>query len=368
MSSISKYNGQFIKYRSVHDYKEIWSFANEGKVYSNQGAYKSILTKLIEYEKKKKYTKGQKQVYAVELLLMFPIGLKKSDKHSIVKEFMRNISHKYKKDLLYIYEFVHIGKGNYCRLLAFQRQVYKKENIEPVIYKRDMWVNADTGRTCKRSDPKVIHLCKKGQPKKDAEGNIIYQKVEISPHKYRYLNFYTHNNDEKRLSRFTNFKDKLTKKLVMVISKVLSSNWVYLKLRHMRFKDGTGDISKRTLYYNSVINKINIQLMGIQEIFRFKKALNDIPIAWKRFEHVFYSLQQILNNGYVNFTYGNLKSEDSVIMISPNCRLKQETYATNLKVLEKVARSKIENWYFEEFDYSIYERNYLNTIFKTRKF
>ena len=197
MSSISKYNGRFIKYRSVHDYKEIWSFVNEGKVYSNQGAYKSILTKLIEYEKKKKYTKGQKQVYAVELLLMFPIGLKKSDKHSIVKEFMKNISHKYKKDLLYIYEFVHIGKGNYCRLLAFQRQVYKKENIEPVIYKRDMWVNADTGRTCKRSDPRVIHLCKKGQPKKDAEGNIVYQKVEVSPHKYKLLNFYTNNDDEK---------------------------------------------------------------------------------------------------------------------------------------------------------------------------
>lgn len=55
-------------------------------------------------------------------------------------------------------------------------------------------------------------------------------------------------------------------------------------------------------------------------------------------------------------------------MISPNCKLNQETYAANLKLFEKIARSKVENWYLEEFDYSIYERSYLNTIFKTRKF
>lgn len=47
---------------------------------------------------------------------------------------------------------------------------------QPKIYKRDIWADPKTGRTCKKGTPNAVLRCKKGEIQRDKEGNIKYDE------------------------------------------------------------------------------------------------------------------------------------------------------------------------------------------------
>lgn len=340
LALIPAHNGQFVQYNPIHDYRMILDFIRNSKVYSNLTNFKNLTEQLIAYEMKRKFGKVKKKVYAVELLLMLPKHLSKSQRHEVVKNYMLELSLKY-KDILYIYSFEHIGKGLYCRVVVFERQIYKRKHKEAIIYKRDMYINKITGRTTNSDDEEAVHICKKGEIKKDENGNELYEFVAISPKKYRYLNFKDDSDNEKKKEKFVRFKDKLTRLLVIALSKVLSTSVMIKKLRYSAYKKDSFRSNKK-IYYNSMINRLNIELQLMQEFFRYRKAFEDENEAMNNFNHVFYSLVHKLDIGELNLK--NLK-----IIINPECKLSFDRFKENIDTFERIAMNRIKKWYYNEF-------------------
>ncbi len=345
MSIISQYSGQYINYESIHDQKQIWEFINQCKVYSNFHDYETMSKQLIEYEKGRKLQGNKKKVFAVHLMIMLPLNITKNEKHQIVNEFMMNISFLYKR-ILYLYAFEKIGKGDYVHIIAFQRQIYKEKKRIPKVYKRDMFVDKVNGRTCSQDNLNAVHVCKKGCPIKDKNGNVVYEEVYLSPKKYRFLNFKDDSDIVKKKNKFNSFRDRLNSKLIKAITKIVEKT-IYLKLCHKRFRKNGNSISKRILLYNSYISRINIKLQNVQKIFGFRGVVDSRPSAWKRFERVFYSLVQIIKNGFISL-------HNHHINIDPSKRISNDNFKNNLEVLEKIATAKINKWYKEEFNYPIF--------------
>lgn len=50
----------------------------------------------------------------------------------------------------------------------------RNQERQPKRYKRDIWADSKTGRTCKKESPNAVLRCKKGEIQKDKEGNIKY--------------------------------------------------------------------------------------------------------------------------------------------------------------------------------------------------
>lgn len=345
MDFISSYTGQYVQYEPIHSYSRVWDFIHNNKIYTN--CCSNLMKKvnmLLCYEKKRNLSNTNKRkIYAIELLVMIPKGLSKEEKHQLIKNYMLSISSVY-KNVIYIYSFAKVGNGSYCRIIAFQRMVYKNSKNIPDKYKRDMYVDKVTGRTCSKDNPNAVCLCKKGEPKKDKNGNIVYVTVQISPKKYRCLNFKDDSNHSKKLKKFNSFKNRLLKKFTFSLSKTIYSQSIYMKLRHKKFINEENEISKRILYYNSIINHINIQLRLMQNTFYYRGLIWDKEDAWKRFEHVFYNINQILTNGYVY-----LKGSKIKVLIDPQSKMNFYEYKDNMNLFKKIVQNKIQKWYLEEF-------------------
>lgn len=345
MSAISAYNGQYINYSLIHDYNFILNFFSNHKVYSNIRNYKVVTNKLLNYEKKRNYSKDntRQKVYAIQLIVMLPLNLKKQDKHEIIKNFMLNISLKY-KDIMYLYTFSKKGKGSYADIIIFERQFYKKKHIIYPTYKRDMYINKQTGRTSNKYDKNAILLCKKGDRKKDNKGNQVKEEIEVSPKKYRFLNFKSNHDMIKKNERFKNFKDKLTKKLVAAITKVVANTGKSYKLRICSWNK-VERISEKIIYYNSMINRLNIELGLIQRYFKMEKALYEPGEAKIAFNHLFFSLITYLNNGYIDIN----KKSGMRLIIDPKSKISYSKYKENIDYFEKYISKRILKWYFDQF-------------------
>ncbi len=345
--SASHLTGQFVNYCPIHNYEDIWDFVTNNKIYSNcSSRLEQKLVKLINFEKHRSLSKNSKnkKIYAIELLVMIPKNLLKTEKHQLIKEFMLQISKIYKK-VIYIYSFEKIGNGNYCRIIAFQRMLYNAPKLVVAKYKRDMYINMHTGRTCSKNDEDAINVCRKGEIKKDRSDNVIYEKIEISPKKYRCLNFKDSNDIEKKLKRFNSFKNRLQKKVIYALSKVIGLQNIYMKLRHKKFIKKENEISKRILYYNSVINQINIELQMMQNTFYYRGLIWDKQSAWKQFERVFFNINQILSNGFIYLRGSN----EIKLSIDPESHIKASIFHENMKIFKTVAKNKIKKWYLDEF-------------------
>lgn len=350
----SVYTGQYVEYKSVHDYKRIWEFMEYSSIYSNcsSNLYEKV-KKLIEYEKKRKLdiSSRRKKVFAIEMLVMLPKDLPKHERHQVIKEYMLQISPIYKR-VIYIYTFEKIGRGSYCRIFAFQRMYYNKTHEVAIKYKRDMWINKETGRTCSSNDDNAIKICSKGDFKKDSNGNKLYEKIDISPKKYRCLNFKDDNDMEKKVKKFNSFKNRLLKKIVFALSKTICFQNIYMKLRHRKFIKNENELSKRVLYYNSVINEVNIKLQLMQNTFYYRGLIWDKEESWKKFEHVFFNINQILKNGFVYLNKTNVK-----IFIDPEFKMTFQQFKENIQIFKRIIDNKIKDWYIDQFYDPIYDSN-----------
>ena len=142
-----EFNGQFIQRLDIHERCIITDFIKE-KFYSNMINPQKAINTLLAYED---YRNHKNKIYAVSLRIMIPIGLTKSQEHEIVKNFMLKVSLNYKV-ICYLYKFITKGNGRYIDVIAFDRHIYEKPEEKEQCYKRDMYINKNTGRTTKAND------------------------------------------------------------------------------------------------------------------------------------------------------------------------------------------------------------------------
>lgn len=342
MSIINDYYGQFIEYYPIHYKEEIYEFLKLDNIYSNLTDYKAKVNKLVEYESKR--TSGsQNIIYAVSLRVMLPKHLNKSIKHELVKSFMLQVSPKM-KDLLYLYHFKNIGKGDYVDIIIFERQIFKKKHFVYKKYKRDMWIDKTTGRTCGKDSPHAVHRCKKGDIVKDKKGNKVKTSVLISPKKYRYFNYKNgkESDDGIRKINFERMIHKLKKCFIKAMTKCTLNRFLYYTLQHKRFDIGNENTRMKIYMYNNTINRINLKLREVQNTFHIRGLYPERIESWKHFEKIFFSLRQILKNGFI-------RCDNVKIYIDPYenkdiCELKY-----SLRVLERIANEKINGYLYEEF-------------------
>lgn len=369
--SLSKYNGQFVNIDSIHNYQDIYTFIKEGsKIFSNIRNYKLLINKLIAHERKRNYTSENQRnkIYAKQLLVMLPKNLSKSQKHETIKEFMLSISKKYKQ-ILYIYRFEIIGKGSYCRIIVFERQVYKSKHVIEDTYLRNMYINKHTGRTTNSKDPDAILICKKGEVKRDKNGMPKMITIDISPKKYEYLKYRDNNNIEKKIKNFTNFKDSLTRKIVVALSKVLKKEINVLKLRFIPYGKQR-KITNKMISYNTMISKINIEFIHLQKLFEYQYVFEDYDEARKDFNSLFYGTLKQINNKELTINKG------LTLNIDPLSKKKNNYFYMNIQTFEDIVKGKIIDFYykyfydpmFDDYYFAIKHPFYRLKMNKTRKF
>ncbi|SUN43963.1 Uncharacterised protein [Streptococcus equi subsp. equi] len=66
----------------------------------------------------------------------------------------------------------------------------RERNLEskPKVYKRDLWADSKTGRTCKKDHPNAVLRAKKGEVMKDKDGNVRYDTEPFTAKDKRYNN------------------------------------------------------------------------------------------------------------------------------------------------------------------------------------
>lgn len=62
----------------------------------------------------------------------------------------------------------------------------RNQERQPKIYKRDIWADSKTGRTCKKDSPNAILRCKKGDLQRDKEGNLKYDNSPFTTKDSKY--------------------------------------------------------------------------------------------------------------------------------------------------------------------------------------
>ncbi|MCI9092963.1 MAG: hypothetical protein HFF36_04120 [Coprobacillus sp.] len=341
--SSKNYLNQYIEYSPLHDKNYILELLSLEKVYSNQRNYEKKAKILLNYESQRKKGSNSIQdiIYAISLRAMLPKHLPISIKHDIVRNFMLNI-HPKMKDLLYLYHFIKIGRGEYVDIIVFERQIYKKINYVDKRYIRDMFMDKITGRTCSRHHPNAIHRCRKGELQLDENGNTIKIARFISPKKYRYLNYKDNKDDEIRKLNFNNLIDKLKRCMVQAISKLSLSNCLYYSLKRERFDIKDKNKRLKAYMFNNTINYINLRLRELQNTFYYRGLYWDRNESWRHFERVFFSLKSIMDNGVV-------KLEKNKFRIDINFKSSFADLKTALNIFEKIADKKIKEFYYTEF-------------------
>lgn len=344
LTTLKNYSGQYINYRPIKDEKYIDEFMKD-KHYSNLKDYKLYIKKIMDYEKSRKHPSKN---FAINLIIMLPGYLTKSDKHTIIKNFMNSISIAYKyKKIPYMYKFFKHAKGYYAELIIFEREVFvhKKDFITEETYIRDMRINKHTGKTTNKHDPDAILICKKGEAKRDEKGNRLVRANYVSK-KLKYLSYKDSTSEDKKKSNFVRFIDRLKEKLINSMSKIIFFK-PFKKLKSKQYsKKQTLPKRIKILNYNQRINDINYELIKLQQCLNTPKVIYDQDEAYKRFYNLFQSLAHITEAGECPISAKNNKYK---VKINPAAHQNFKYLNDNLDLFKDIALRKIKKWYTDEF-------------------
>lgn len=343
--SISNFTGQYIRYEVFHSRKEVYDYISDNTIYSNQPSIETLhktVESLCNYED---LQNRKTKIYAVNLCVMLP-GLDTSQRHEAVKKFLLTISHNFKK-LCYLYSFKEINEGFYADIVIFERYFYIKGIVVDKKYKRTMYINKHTGRTTNATDPDAVVRCIKNQVIIDKDGNPVSETIYVSDRKTRLLNYYDHNDPEKKKSNFVQFIDRLKQALIQALSKLITMTSFY----KLKAKTYDKEFSKRKrikiLNYNQRINLVNLRLIELQELLYMRKVLDDRDDAYQRFTKLFYSLARIT----ANEEFKVAKENHYKLSISTSKHQKFSILNQNLDTFVELANRKIDKWYKESFEW-----------------
>ena len=320
-------SGSYINYTPIKDPDYIYDFIHDTteKVYSNISNYEKKIYKLVNYEKEINHRKDKN--YCIMLRIMLP---------NYIKKYMISLHSDYKL-IPWIYKFRSIGHGFYIDIIIFERIVYKKTVRSPKRYKRDMWIDKTTGRTCSADYPNAVHRCKKGTVVVDEEGKTVYENISISPRKYRHLSYKDSKNIDIKKENFKKFRQKLDNLFIRALTGIVKHSFGYKKIKYCTKKYGFREERlKQVNNYNSILSRLNIKLMLMQDALPYT---GDYDECNKEFNHIFYSVSNTLKNGRIKY------HKNYYINLNPIKIQKNEDYIDNLHYFEKIINEKIYKWY-----------------------
>lgn len=302
-------NGQYIHYDRINDLTYLFDFINDKSCRSNHKDYQNkalslvghkALKKYQSYENRRDYTnrytgnpcekkkRTYKNIYCHQIEVMIPNYLKDDEEklNNYVREMMIAIDRRFKK-LLYIYKPITIGEGFYIRILCFTRYVYSKKVIVDVIYKKDTYLNKNTGHTCKKTDPDAIKVSTKGQKKLDKKGNIVKEELIVSKKEERIFVYKGKTKFKKMINRF--------KKDILYAYMKCFRYAPALNFKRIAYKTMGSilTVSRRSkiVLYNRLVDELNIELSLSQNYLIY---CDDRDSTKKEFNKYYFKLLKVL--------------------------------------------------------------------------
>lgn len=144
-----------------------------------------FLEKVKNYEnnKKRDFKKNYEARYGYKFTILLPEGNWDLDlTKKFIKKFVDEVRQK-EKGLKYISWIKQRGKGKYVTLYISDREYYAHQEIAK--YDRDLYLDKNTKQWTSAGNPDAVLWCKKGEIKKDKNGEKIVKMIEFKKRKSR---------------------------------------------------------------------------------------------------------------------------------------------------------------------------------------
>lgn len=337
-------NSQYIYISAIHDMHECEAMLCVDGVRSNR-SIDDFMT-VLQYEDTRKYDGSREKIYAILLVIQVPRFASLDEQKEFVTKFMSsfiiNDYAPYEEDIPYVYWQSHQGEGDYMNILLCQRAFYKTPKTQPVVWKKNTWIDKVTGRFCSKDNPNAV-LKERGTIKHDKDGNVMYETYFISPIKDRSFNYYSDGDTDVKKSKFKYFMTSLKQKAQKVINSMCEVN-TYLQGIAFDFKNeqfnrfSDKEWKGKVLHYNACLKTIKFGLgLCCHQINASKKAMENLGGS--------YDLKAIHYTKYNEF-------KALVRKISDIFKNKKLSYKTNTK-LKKEKNVKTIDFALDQQDLSL---------------
>lgn len=140
----------------------------------------------ISFEKKNKKSTN-KNIEARETVIALPNELSKNkDELKNVCDSLGNNLYGNNRDYEYAVHWNKSKSNLHVHFIYTERE--RINDIQPKIYKKNLWIDSETGRACKEDNPNALLRCKKGDIQKDKNGNIKYNIEPFTAKDPKYKN------------------------------------------------------------------------------------------------------------------------------------------------------------------------------------
>lgn len=340
-------SSEYVAYDTFTDRKSIfeWLKSNE-PVYSNQDDYVTVINHLCDYKEKHSYSYGQKEdkkcysnIYGHFLEIMIP-DLKDDEKHTFIKNYMSSLHPCYKlKSFLYCYKFTKQGKGNYIQVLCFTRKYFKRKQEKKLKYNRDFYWNPNTKKISTKDDIDAVLLHKKGDVKKDIDGNTLKETFYVSPVEEKVFKYHTIRSLRNRLVKIVEYV-KLLKDRDFWKNQIKYFSRITIKKSNFKNKE-------KLTAKNQMIARINASVINMQEALYKSKYWYDVERSFhKLIHHIDKTLYQTNWHDPVTGNSVYLGTNQSVASIKDN-----------LTLFENFINQLLNSWWNDEI-YLGFERYY----------
>lgn len=278
-------SSEYVAYDRFPDRQSIYHWLNNknATVYSNRDDYRTVINHQCDYKEQHQYVYGKKHnkklyqsIFAHYLEIMIPNNLSDEQKHTFINKYMITVNPCFKSNsYLYCYKFTSKGNGTYIEVLCFTRKYFKRKQCKTVTYTRDYYFNPFTKKLTTADDPDAVLKYKKGEAKKDKQGNVIKEDYYVSP-------------TEKEIFKYRSING-LRQRLVKHIQ------YVKLLLNRSYWQQQIKYFSRVTVKKSSYKSKEKISVRN-HMIARINSLINDMQTAlyqsklWYDVEHSFYKL------------------------------------------------------------------------------
>lgn len=301
--------GLYVEYQAIDNKTYISDFLKKNKCFSNNSNFEKHVEEILKSIKLRKYrNQSERKIYinsrtgkpckqrmrkpvnifCHSLTIMVPQYLKGN--LSKLKAYASNIAYsidpRYKK-LLYIWREFSQGNGFYIEFLFFTRYVFKKIVTEEVRYTKDTYICSVTKKTCSSKKKTAIQVTKKGEIKRDKNGN-----PKIISYRVRKL--------QERIFIYKSFKKFITRlKKDVLYAYAITLNWsssiYYRRLKHKRMGQVVS-VSQRAKInlYNRLVDEINYWLFKDQNYLTY---VDERKFIHKRFIRFYYLLMRVIKEG-----------------------------------------------------------------------
>lgn len=298
---------------------QVWGIS--GAIYDGIGLARDLIAykdshckkynKTREVGKKgKKRSKTYRNIYATELRIMLPReffkGWKTIDPATFCPLFLKQLDPRATR-LLWCAKVYKSEKVMYIRIIVFSYSILKNTLKIKVKYPSDYYWNPETKKRCKKDDPKAVLLHKKGEVKKDKDGNEMYEEHFCSP-KALGIFTYTKKVDYSSLSGFEIMVEHIKQALANTLSILECGepcSSFRARIRKMKWKKTYAQSTLlKVKLVNKLVDMVNAKLGRIFRSFEAGGFFDDKELA-KKFRWLRHRLTEIVHGD--SFKYHGIK-------------------------------------------------------------